>query len=157
MVRQQRSRQPGRRRAARACQHHQGWTELRVAGVLPPRQTQSRVRIGKLLERRAPGDHDSGALGAARARLLHGHADRKSTRLNSSHRTITYAVFCLKKKTLAKLKKESRRIAANAEKVLASGSKSWYEADANVESGRAYFALAAPSYTAVDVPAGVRS
>src|SRR5207248_5522434 len=27
-----------------------------------------------------------------------GHADRKSTRLNSSHRTISYAVFCLKKK-----------------------------------------------------------
>src|SRR5437867_10128629 len=26
-------------------------------------------------------------------------ADRKSTRLNSSHRTISYAVFCLKKKT----------------------------------------------------------
>src|SRR5207248_11796118 len=25
--------------------------------------------------------------------------DRKSTRLNSSHRTISYAVFCLKKKT----------------------------------------------------------
>src|SRR5207248_11194996 len=28
-----------------------------------------------------------------------GPADRKSTRLNSSHRTISYAVFCLKKKT----------------------------------------------------------
>src|SRR5207248_4805101 len=27
------------------------------------------------------------------------HRDRKSTRLNSSHRTISYAVFCLKKKT----------------------------------------------------------
>src|SRR5207248_4314082 len=27
------------------------------------------------------------------------HSDRKSTRLNSSHRTISYAVFCLKKKT----------------------------------------------------------
>src|SRR5438094_6442153 len=27
--------------------------------------------------------------------------DRKSTRLNSSHRTISYAVFCLKKKTEA--------------------------------------------------------
>src|SRR5438094_7952001 len=27
------------------------------------------------------------------------HLDRKSTRLNSSHRTISYAVFCLKKKT----------------------------------------------------------
>src|SRR5207248_8478573 len=26
------------------------------------------------------------------------HPDRKSTRLNSSHRTISYAVFCLKKK-----------------------------------------------------------
>src|SRR5437667_3103186 len=27
-----------------------------------------------------------------------GYADRKSTRLNSSHITISYAVFCLKKK-----------------------------------------------------------
>src|SRR5437867_9064090 len=27
-----------------------------------------------------------------------GRTDRKSTRLNSSHRTISYAVFCLKKK-----------------------------------------------------------
>src|SRR5436189_3072050 len=26
------------------------------------------------------------------------HSDRKSTRLNSSHRCISYAVFCLKKK-----------------------------------------------------------
>src|SRR3712207_7691631 len=29
-----------------------------------------------------------------------GHADRKSTRLNSSHANISYAVFCLKEKTL---------------------------------------------------------
>src|SRR5207248_8024322 len=28
--------------------------------------------------------------------------DRKSTRLNSSHRTISYAVFCLKKKKIIK-------------------------------------------------------
>src|SRR3989442_5395937 len=28
-----------------------------------------------------------------------GHLDRKSTRLNSSHVRISYAVFCLKKKT----------------------------------------------------------
>src|SRR5437867_9170985 len=28
----------------------------------------------------------------------HSYIDRKSTRLNSSHRTISYAVFCLKKK-----------------------------------------------------------
>src|SRR5207248_9263190 len=31
--------------------------------------------------------------------------DRKSTRLNSSHRTISYAVFCLKKKKKNKKKK----------------------------------------------------
>src|SRR2546430_13591721 len=28
------------------------------------------------------------------------HRDRKSTRLNSSHSQISYAVFCLKKKTI---------------------------------------------------------
>src|SRR5689334_24835871 len=32
------------------------------------------------------------------ARLLGWKADRKSTRLNSSHSSISYAVFCLKKK-----------------------------------------------------------
>src|SRR5437879_10134216 len=31
--------------------------------------------------------------------VVHDYADRKSTRLNSSHRCISYAVFCLKKKT----------------------------------------------------------
>src|SRR3712207_7972398 len=29
---------------------------------------------------------------------VHGRTDRKSTRLNSSHANISYAVFCLKKK-----------------------------------------------------------
>src|SRR2546430_11290127 len=40
-----------------------------------------------------PGEHE----GPLRAWLCHG-ADRKSTRLNSSHSQISYAVFCLKKK-----------------------------------------------------------
>src|SRR5438132_2835762 len=31
-------------------------------------------------------------------RILKGNGDRKSTRLNSSHTVISYAVFCLKKK-----------------------------------------------------------
>src|SRR3712207_6909716 len=44
---------------------------------------------GDLLER-----HQEGPFGARR--------DRKSTRLNSSHANISYAVFCLKKKTLAR-------------------------------------------------------
>src|SRR5207248_8865371 len=43
------------------------------------------------------------AVGASERRLPRrrsgrGRGDRKSTRLNSSHRTISYAVFCLKKK-----------------------------------------------------------
>src|SRR3712207_7533200 len=38
------------------------------------------------------GDLDAGQL------VARGCADRKSTRLNSSHANISYAVFCLKKK-----------------------------------------------------------
>src|SRR5438105_6016893 len=36
--------------------------------------------------------------GVSRARAMRRHPDRKSTRLNSSHEWISYAVFCLKKK-----------------------------------------------------------
>src|SRR5689334_24283698 len=36
--------------------------------------------------------------GGAEARALAAKVDRKSTRLNSSHSSISYAVFCLKKK-----------------------------------------------------------
>src|SRR5690349_24230584 len=41
--------------------------------------------------------HD-GRVGQADAGLTFPEADRKSTRLNSSHVEISYAVFCLKKK-----------------------------------------------------------
>src|SRR3712207_7509177 len=34
-------------------------------------------------------------------RLVGGRADRKSTRLNSSHANISYAVFCLKKRKVS--------------------------------------------------------
>src|SRR2546430_14503915 len=37
--------------------------------------------------------------GSALRHSLFGRGDRKSTRLNSSHSQISYAVFCLKKKT----------------------------------------------------------
>src|SRR5256885_3095542 len=40
------------------------------------------------------------------------HRDRKSTRLNSSHLVISYAVFCLKKKTLPRLLKPDFRNSA---------------------------------------------
>src|SRR5437764_9210598 len=38
--------------------------------------------------------------GAARREATARRRDRKSTRLNSSHRCISYAVFCLKKKKI---------------------------------------------------------
>src|SRR5258708_37974648 len=41
-------------------------------------------------------------LGAPDIQVLRGIEDRKSTRLNSSHHIISYAVFCLKKKKSAK-------------------------------------------------------
>src|SRR5947207_15676750 len=53
------------------------------------------IFAGAARERGAPqGDGDRGAVQRA-ARCT---ADRKSTRLNSSHTVISYAVFCLKKK-----------------------------------------------------------
>src|SRR3712207_7198903 len=50
------------------------------------------------------GADEARAVGHGQARQLarrgrrHRHLDRKSTRLNSSHANISYAVFCLKKK-----------------------------------------------------------
>src|SRR5262245_64932032 len=41
---------------------------------------------------------------------LAGRGDRKSTRLNSSHLGISYAVFCLKKKTKKKTNNQKRQI-----------------------------------------------
>src|SRR3712207_7428228 len=46
--------------------------------------------------RRRPTDHFAPSGNAAACALPDG--DRKSTRLNSSHANISYAVFCLKKK-----------------------------------------------------------
>src|SRR5688572_32085778 len=40
-------------------------------------------------------------------------SDRKSTRLNSSHSQISYAVFCLKKKKKKKNKKKTKKIKQN--------------------------------------------
>src|SRR5437762_13257844 len=45
---------------------------------------------------------------AARLRVSRSAPDRKSTRLNSSHRCISYAVFCLKKKKKKKNKKQKQ-------------------------------------------------
>src|SRR5690242_21477519 len=75
----------------------------------PPRSTlfpyttlfRSRVVLHEHRHRRLRGVRGVQAHGTA-ARLAEGEAqlvqDRKSTRLNSSHMSISYAVFCLKKK-----------------------------------------------------------
>src|SRR3712207_8964007 len=70
-------------------------------GVLGPREDH----VGRRLLDDAPGVHDRDLVGhlghdAEVVRDDHdrGVEDRKSTRLNSSHANISYAVFCLKKK-----------------------------------------------------------
>jgi 3-hydroxyacyl-CoA dehydrogenase len=59
--------------------------------------------------------------------------------------------------TVARLKKEGKPVAANVEKLLAAGEKSWYSDDPKTSSGRAYFDLAAEGREPVQVPAGVWS
>src|SRR5256885_14685728 len=55
--------------------------------------------FGRRFEHRLAGLADaSGELGRAGLSLAVEGGDRKSTRLNSSHLVISYAVFCLKKK-----------------------------------------------------------
>jgi 3-hydroxyacyl-CoA dehydrogenase len=59
--------------------------------------------------------------------------------------------------TVARMKKEGKPVAANVEKLLAAGRKSWYSDEAESASGRAYFDLAASSLEAVEVPPGIWS
>src|SRR3712207_8560678 len=80
-------------------------TLFRSLSALPARGAD---RVGLLLPGAALGRPEpraaraAGAQGALPARGDPGldrlRADRKSTRLNSSHANISYAVFCLKKK-----------------------------------------------------------
>src|SRR3712207_7800482 len=87
----------------------------------PPRSTlfpyttlfRSIVKDGRIVAEGPPTDLRPGAAGyrvsyvSGGRRVEHQtddptallHRDRKSTRLNSSHANISYAVFCLKKKT----------------------------------------------------------
>src|SRR3712207_9290740 len=58
----------------------------------PPEHHQVQQRVGP--QPVGPVHRDAGAL----PRRVHPREDRKSTRLNSSHANISYAVFCLKKK-----------------------------------------------------------
>ena len=59
--------------------------------------------------------------------------------------------------TVARMKKEGHPVAANVEKLLASGKKSWYADDAKAASGKLYFDLATGNWQPVTVPEGVWS
>src|SRR5258707_1210373 len=75
----------------------------------PPRSTlfpyTTLFRSGKFFER-GPGARNPFVLHEARM------GDRKSTRLNSSHANISYAVFCLKKKKSRQSNKRKSRHSA---------------------------------------------
>ena len=59
--------------------------------------------------------------------------------------------------SVARMKKEGKPVSANAEKLLASGQKSWYSDDPHTASGRAYFDLATTSSKEEKVAPGVWS
>ncbi|MFB3812994.1 MAG: 3-hydroxyacyl-CoA dehydrogenase NAD-binding domain-containing protein [Terriglobales bacterium] len=59
--------------------------------------------------------------------------------------------------TVARMKQEGKPVAANVEKLLAAGAKSWYEDAPRAPSGRGYFDLCAQGHKEVQVPAGVWS
>src|SRR3712207_9436691 len=73
---------------------------LPISGTDAPRRGARRCRPSSAqhLRRRAVHHGDGCAVPLLQYRADRRSADRKSTRLNSSHANISYAVFCLKKK-----------------------------------------------------------
>src|SRR5688572_31961571 len=68
---------------------------LRGVGIAGYRRiVREEIRLGIHAQRAADQDRHGGGDGDGQ----HDPQDRKSTRLNSSHSQISYAVFCLKKK-----------------------------------------------------------
>src|SRR3712207_7699008 len=68
----------------------------------PAKPEKPRSRAGFVLKKIDPETAKALSLLKEKAnKKQYGRKDRKSTRLNSSHANISYAVFCLKKKTYA--------------------------------------------------------
>ena len=59
--------------------------------------------------------------------------------------------------TVARMNKEGKPVAANVEKLLASGKKTWYDENLATPSARSYFDLATGHWQPVKVPEGVWS
>src|SRR2546426_9107715 len=79
----------------------------------PPRSTlfpyTTLFRSGRAEVALGGARHLVGGWNRGRARRVELRGDRKSTRLNSSHLVISYAVFCLKKKKKKQLLCETRK------------------------------------------------
>jgi 3-hydroxyacyl-CoA dehydrogenase len=60
-------------------------------------------------------------------------------------------------KTVERMKKEGKPVAANVEKLLAAGKTSWYADEPKAASGRVYFDLRSGDYRPEEVPEGVWS
>ena len=60
-------------------------------------------------------------------------------------------------KTVERMRKERKPVAASVEKLLASSKTSWYEDDAKTASGRDFFDIGAANYKPEEVPPGVWS
>src|SRR3712207_7046130 len=78
---------------ARRLGHSQAHPEHERAGDRRRGEQPAPAERGDEQPRERGGDD-----GADAPEALEDHEDRKSTRLNSSHANISYAVFCLKKK-----------------------------------------------------------
>src|SRR5260221_4158708 len=70
-----------------------------IAGALLERRFHDLLHDVGQRSRVCHGDSPLRSRGGRRRRATACRRDRKSTRLNSSHTVISYAVFCLKKKT----------------------------------------------------------
>src|SRR4051812_49454877 len=77
------------------------------------RRLLDRVTLKRLRAGAARGHFDDSELAAPLRR------DRKSTRLNSSHMSISYAVFCLKKKTERTIHVDERCVVPGASRAHA--------------------------------------
>src|SRR3712207_7922853 len=82
-------------------------TLFRSTSVATPLTTTVAARASGVTRAYGAGDAEvlalddvSVAIEAGKFTAIMGPSDRKSTRLNSSHANISYAVFCLKKKKL---------------------------------------------------------
>src|SRR2546426_5420568 len=72
----------------------EGYISPQPPQVTPPPEQTPRGHLG------GPNDRETHARFEITDKALDFLGDRKSTRLNSSHLVISYAVFCLKKKTI---------------------------------------------------------